>query len=366
MDQATYTYNQLAIQNDNFTAPGFDITLDGKELSPVQFHIPNVEVELNGNGTAGGCSFKIEGQYDYEKSKWINDATKLVKAGATLAVNGGYKKRKELFYGYVDDFSMEFTHEGTPFISVNGLDGLGYLMNMHETVYAGEKKAKDIIEAVLNKSKSAGFAKKVTIGTIDPKKFQTPIVKEQVDDWTFLCMMAERYGATLMAVDGELIFDDVLTRKSPIVTLELGKSLRRFSKRVSLAHQVGKVEVFGRDVNQKAVSGSANKVTVGGTGKTASEWVSGLKDSVLRERSEFAQTEQECQLLAQHRFNSLSMGFVSGEGECIGIPELIPGRYIKIEGTDKETGGTYFISRVFHRFSEEGYITSFEVKGAKA
>ena len=71
-------------------------------------------------------------------------------------------------------------------------------------------------------------------------------------------------------------------------------------------------------------------------------------------------------MLAQHRLNSIAMGFVSGEGECIGIPELIPGRYIKIEGADKNTVGTYFITKVCHRFRPERYTTTFEVKGAKA
>ena len=59
------------------------------------------------------------------------------------------------------------------------------------------------------------------------------------------------------------------------------------------------------------------------------------------------------------------MDFVSGEGECVGIPELIPGRYLKIEGSDSHTNGLYFLTKVRHSFSEAGYTTSFEFKGAK-
>ena len=33
MDQGTYTYEKLAKDNDNFTAPGFEISVDGKDLS---------------------------------------------------------------------------------------------------------------------------------------------------------------------------------------------------------------------------------------------------------------------------------------------------------------------------------------------
>jgi len=364
MDQGSYTYASLAKKYDNFTAPGFEVLIDGKELPPGRYKIPSIEVEISAAGTAGGCDFTIEGQYDPETSKWVNEAATIIKPGAKLTVNGGYVERKELFYGYVDDFALNFKRDGTPCISVNGLDGLGYLMNHCEPLYAGEKKPKEIVQEILQKSQSAGYAKKVQIGSLDG--FETPIIKEQTDDWKFLCNLAERYGTMLFAVDGELIFDDVLTKTSPILTLTVGKSVRNFTRRVSLRHQVGKVEVMGRDVNQVAVTGTASSVTAGGEGKTAAQWVSGLKESTLRERTEYARTQKECETLAQNRLNSIAMGFVSGEGECIGIPELIPGRYLKIDGGDELTNGTYFLSKVIHRFQKDEYITAFEIKGAKA
>ena len=364
MDQKTYTYTQLLATYKDFSSPGFEIAVDGKTLGQDKFTIPEVEVEISADGSAGGCSFTIEGQYDSKTSKWENNVTKIIKPGAKLVVKGGYETRKELFYGYIDDYSIEFDSEGVPRIAVNGLDGLGYLMNMCEPIYAGKKKAKQIVQMVLQKSQAAGYAKSIKVGTLTG--FETPIIKEQIDDWKFLTLMAQRYGASLFAVDGELIFDTVLTKTTPILTLTMGKNIKRFSKRVSLAHQVGKVEVLGRDLNQKPIKGEANRVTAGGSGKSAADWVRGLKDSVLRERSEFAQTQEECKTLAQQRLNSIAMGFVTGEGECVGIPELIPGRYLKIDGADDQTNGSYFISRVVHRISTEQYTTMFEVKGAKA
>ena len=364
MDQGSYTFESLAKKYDNFTAPGFEIQVNGKEMAPAKYHIPGVEVEISSSGSVGGCNFSIEGQYDYQNKKWLNDAAKMIKPGAKLTVLGGYKTRKKLFYGYVDDFALEFDQDGTPLIKVNGLDGLGYLMNMCQPFYSGEKKPKQIVQSILQKSQSAGFAKKIKVGQLTG--FDTPIIKEQMDDWKFLQLMAERYGASLFAVDGELIFDNVMTKTSPILTLTMNKTLRTFSRRVSLAHQVGKVEIMGRDVNQKAIQGTANRVTAGGEGKTAAEWLTGLKEALLREHSEYVRTQKECEILAQHRLNSIAMGFVSGEGECIGIPELIPGRYIKIDGGDELTNGTYFLTKIVHRFSPDEYTTRFEVKGAKA
>ena len=37
-----------------------------------------------------------------------------------------------------------------------------------------------------------------------------------------------------------------------------------------------------------------------------------------------------------------------------------------VKGLDDDTEGSYFISKVRHRFTGSGYFTQFEVKGAKA
>lgn len=359
MDKGTYQYTDLADKYEDFSAPGCEITLAGKELPGIS----QVDVELTADGTASGCSFSLDAGYDLKNSCWDKDLIDLVEPGAKLVIKGGYVKKKELFYGYLDDYSLEFSSDGAPHIRIGGIDGLGFLMSNREPLYAGQRKTAEIVKGILNKAVSAGFAKSVTVGTLTD--FETPLVKEQVDDWRFLTLMARRYGASLLVVDGEMIFDTAIDNDKEILALTLGVGLNRFSKRVSLAHQVGKVEIYGRDVNQKPIQGTASSVTVGGSGKSAAQMVSAFKDACLREYSEFARTQNECQKLAQNRLNSLAMDFVSGEGECVGIPELIPGRYLKIEGSDSHTNGLYFLTKVRHSFSEAGYTTSFEFKGAK-
>ena len=68
---------------------------------------------------------------------------------------------------------------------------------------------------------------------------------------------------------------------------------------------------------------------------------------------------------AQNRMNHIALQMVAGNGTCVGIPELIPGRYLEIDGLDSGTSGLYFVSGVKHSFHDGGYVTSFAVKGAK-
>jgi len=60
-----------------------------------------MEVEIAADGTAGGCSFTIDGQYDHKGTRWKDDLDQVVKVGAKLIVRGGYVKQKEIFYGCI-------------------------------------------------------------------------------------------------------------------------------------------------------------------------------------------------------------------------------------------------------------------------
>lgn len=365
MDKSSYTMQGLYQKYDRFSAPSFRITIDGKKFDSSTYHIPTLEVEQRADGTAGGCTFTAEGQYDRESHKWQNSLTSVIKPGAKLSITGGYVSQKELFYGYVDEYRIEFPEDGgAPRITVTGIDALGYLMNQQKPIYGGKKKGAEVVKTILNKAVSAGFARKVTVGMLTD--YEAPIVKEGGDDWKFLNMLAARYGVTLFVLNGELIFDNVAKQTSPILTLDLGRGLRSFEKRVSLAHQVGKVEIYGRDINQKSIVGAATTVSVGGSGKSAAKLVPALSQAVLREFSEFVRTQAECKRLAQARLDGIAMGLVSGRGRCVGIPELIPGRYLKIQGGDSQSNGSYLLTQVRHLFQPGGYVTEFEIKGAKA
>lgn len=366
MDRATYDISLLERKYENFLAPSIEVTLGGKTIDTSKVPIKELEVELSAEGAAGTCSFTVDGLYDYENTKWKNEIMKLIKAGAKLEVQGGYVKKYPLFYGYVDEYTMEHTTAGAPRLAITGIDGLGFLMSCREPFYGGQKKNKEIITEILKKSVSAGFAKKFDVdGTHALVEYATPVVKEQVDDFKFLRIMAERFGMVLTCINGELIFDALWKSSASIIKLTLGKGLLSFNKRVSLKGQVGKVVVWGRDINQKFIEGSATSVKTGGSGKSAAQLVPGLKGAVLREYSEYARTKEECTRYAQARLDGLAMEFVSGDGKCIGIPELIPGRFITISGLADEVEGVYFISKVKHSFTSDGFFTTFEVKGAK-
>ena len=366
MDKGSYKLTALEKTYGGFLGPAIEVKLDGMKLDSNSIPISSLDVEMTADGGAGSCTIIIDSLYDYKTGTWASSVYKRLKVGAELEVKGGYVVKKPLFYGYVDEFSMDYRGSGGPHLVIRAVDGFGFLMCCRDDYYAGQKSTTAAIKEILGKSVSAGFAKSVTVGS-GVKDFLTPLLKDEgMDDFTFLRVLAERYGMVLMCLNGELIFDSLWDKSAALIELEMGRGLLSFQKRHSLYDQVGKVIIWGLDKNNKPIVGTADTVTTGGKGKSAAQHVSHLKQSILKEGTEFALTTEECTNLAQARLNGIAMGFMHGRGQCIGIPELIPGRFIKIKSMVEKTTDELFVSRVLHRFSQGGYFCEFEVKGAKA
>ena len=137
MDKSSYTFQALSSKYEDFRGPAFTIKVDGTSLNSSEMPIASLEVELSADGSAGGCHFSVESLYDFAQSKWTNNLAKTIQVGAKLEILGGYVKQETLFYGYVDEFSMEYSGSAPPRLAVTGIDGFGFLMSCQQPIYGG-------------------------------------------------------------------------------------------------------------------------------------------------------------------------------------------------------------------------------------
>ncbi|GHU57907.1 hypothetical protein FACS1894133_1680 [Clostridia bacterium] len=360
MDKSSYKFKSLESKYDNFTAPAFEITVGGLTFDTQIIPVSDLLVDIDSGTGAGGCSFTIISLYDYKNSEFTENILKKVKVGADITIKGGYIKKEEIFFGFVDDFSVAFEADDSPKIIVNGIDAKGFLMNAKSEKYMGEKKSDEIVKTLLNDCVSEGYAKEVTVGTVPP--FNAQIIQEGMNNYDFLCFIAEMSGVSFFVVNGEIVFDDVIKNTGSMIDLTLGIGLNSFSKNLTLRKQVGKVIVYGIDpVTKKEIQGESTK----SGSKFACDIASGFGSVTEKINSMFVATPDECKKLAQAKFNAHSGSFLTGKGTCVGLPELIPGRYVTLAGLDDSCNGKYYVSKVQHEFgSESGYYTHFEVKGA--
>ena len=140
---------------------------------------------------------------------------RVAKDANKIEIKAGYVRKESIFFGFVDDFTINYSANGAPSISVNGIDAKGYLMNAQDRKYMQEKSTTTVVKEILNECVSKGYAKKVKVGVI--KDFDAELIQEEMDDYHFLCFLARTYNLTFTVIDGEIVFDSLMSKTSSII-----------------------------------------------------------------------------------------------------------------------------------------------------
>ena len=155
---------------------------------------------------------------------------------------------------------------------------------------------------------------------------------------------------------------------SDVVELEYGEGLLSFKPEANLASQVTRVEVYSWDRNNaKPIVGVANAdEECGRRGKSAGQALKKLvvdpaKRPTLRLRQPVF-TQSEGNERAQAVLNDHASKFLTGEGECIGLPRLRPDGNVNLSKLGDRFSKTYYIQEATHKIDANGYRTRFKVE----
>jgi len=360
MDKGKYTYADLKEKYGQFVAPDCEIKIGGTSHKEKKMSISSLEVELSAGYEAGGCVFKISNGYDPKKGAfetgWLDT---ILVPGKDISVDMGYIKKSTVFCGIISSVTNQFDEENGANIIVSCMDAKGAMMAGKQRVFGGEKKLTDIVKAILTEYKSTKAIKTVTVDTLTDLKRQ--IFQNSQTDYDFLVAVARKLGYEFFISKDEVLFVKPRKIKDPIIIFTWGENIISFSREIDLTEQLKEVKVIGNDEKEKKeIVGKASTITKTGK-KTASDTYALVKKRVETIYDPSVRTLEEANTLAKSILEEYSMQYVSGYGKCVGIPELIPGRFVKMDRFDKSINGSYYIKKVTHLLDEDGYITKFEV-----
>ena len=363
-----YDVSSLEKKYDSYLAPAAEIKVGSFKIDGMKIPIVYIKVQQTVRNRAGTAEFAINGLYDYEKREWSEGLLKKIDVGMKVTISMGYvKSKKEVFSGYVDSYTVSYEANMQPKITVTALDGMGLLMSGGERVDFGKKKTTEIVKELLGVCVSAGLVNKLTVDKLP--EFKTQLMKEtNCSNYDFLSQIAEMSFVNFCVINGDMIFSNLMKNTSPLIELTLGRELMEYSRTVALnRNSVGSVTVISNGTpDKKEVRGKADKAgSFGDSGKTGAEKLKGLSKTSRHIRMNFLQSEKECKDMAQNILNYMNVGFSSGFCKCVGLPEIIPGRFVKLKGIDNKSDGAYFISEVTQILSEDGYNTEFELSGLR-
>ncbi len=96
--------------------------------------------------------------------------------------------------------------------------------------------------------------------------------------------------------------------------------------------------------------------------KSGGERIAQVQKGVIRHVWHPVKSKDEAEQIAKTILNRRAEKLLTGSGECIGIPEILPGKNIKLEGLGNKFSKLYYIESCTHSVSSSGYKTTFKVK----
>ncbi len=354
---------------DDFFVPAMAVTVAGEDvLRDRLLAIASVEVDLKIN-SPGRFSFTVGSAFDWEESEFVagenDDRIQLLDLfafGAPVKVSLGYgepAKLKPMFEGIITEVGAGFTDSETPVLTISGYDKLYPLRLNQASRHWDKAKISDAITAV------AG-ANSLPTDVRSTRILEASLDQTQESDLAFIERMAELTGSIFYMRAGKFYFGPRSSR-SPALEIPFGQGLERFSPSANLANQVSAVEVGGWSaIDAAAIVGKAGRGDEQGRDgqrKSGGDWLaSALSGARTIKVSAPVRDQAEADSRALAILESRAHQFVTGEGECIGVPDILPDTRLTLSGLGRVFSKSYYVSEATHRLNESGYRTRFAVQ----
>jgi uncharacterized protein len=351
-----------------FYVPAFVVKVGGQDLvRGLAVAVSQAEADLMLSGM-GRFSFTVVGCFDLERRAFLSGRNQpvleLLKFGSAVEVAIGYgdhARLPSLIAGLVTEVSTSFAEGNTPELTVSGYDHLFPLsLGKRSRNWTGKTDSAVVSE----------LAREYNLDTDIEQTGQqhAQIEQNQESDFDLLKKLAERnHFEFYVDARKKLRFGRPRDRGDGVVTLRWGQSLLSFKPEANLAAQVASVEVYGWDPQRKkAIVGKATAGQESGHdprrrsgGEVLREAVG--KTPVLQVRQPVF-TEAEARRRAEAILNDHAKKFLTGEAECVGLPELLPDRNITLDDLGQPFSKTYFVQQTTHKLDGNGYRTRVKVK----
>ena len=358
MKQST-SFAQLKKKYRNFAAPTVEIYVDGAGIvSKMGASVTDLEVDLTCGYPASGCSFTITGEYQPSQSDFNpRGCAKKLELGAKVEVALGYITLETVFVGLITELEYLFEEEA-PLIHVECMDIKCLLMKTQRLELMGESKCRQVVDELLSSAPVSSYlgGKAIEI----PNDEKRPLGVSMESDYDFIVRWAQYSGCEFFVLCGKVYFRPAPGASSPILEIEPDGGILSARLRLQGTELVKSVQVVSIDpANDKVISGKASASGKFGDGPTAKKMIAGTERIYL---DPLATSTSAAQARAKVLMAGLTGRFEQLELRCIGLPDLVPGRQVKVKGLSGRAAGSFYITDIRHSFGLDGFTTTLEAR----
>lgn len=372
-DGKSVTYERLQEKYMNFSHPRAMVLLGDKSFDSIGsgMVVDDIHVELTAGFEASIASFRLYDSYEQQTGKFKFDkVSKQIMMGNAVTIQMGYLNCVEtVFKGYISGVAFGYEPGSLPYIEITAMDIKGVMMG---GTYATALKATTYSAAVLEvlqRTDPDPAERPAITDTPDAERAKTsgggaqssPITVEMVNesDYEFVVRAAKRYNYEFFVDRGKVIFRPAKNDTSILMKMGSRTGLRGFHIEYSVTGVVGEIEARAMNPgNGKVITANGKFNNTISTGSKAKKLV-GKSSKVFVDAS--ITSSEEAQSRVASLMEKMSYRVGSLEGSCVGIPDLLPGRFIEVNGMGVPVDNDFYLTAVMHDFSSEiGFSTKIE------
>ena len=244
--------------------------------------------------------------------------------------------------GVITEITTDFGAGSTPALTVSGYDNL-YPLTVGKNSRHWENKPDSVaVEDLARRSNVA-----TDVRATSPVKLR--IDQNNETDMAFVGKLAERNGATFYHRNRKLYFGRRQNDASDVVELDWGQGLLSFRPEANLARQIAEVQVHGWSAAKgEVVIGRARRGEESGRDTRAESGgervVTALSRTPVLHVRAAVHTQAEADARAKAVLEERAQDFVTGNGESIGVPEILPDTNVALGGLGRAFSKTYYVS----------------------
>lgn len=386
-DELSRTYQQYAVP----TAKVYIGKQAAELVKAAGVQIESIRVSLNLDAAAS-AEICVTDIWDDRKNAVKDGVKSQLACGAMIRIELGYgSELTDVFHGFIYETGMQFSD--MPSMQITVMDVKRLMADNSEIDRVWEEQTlSSLFSTLMNRYEAFGLS-------VSAEKTKEP-VKSFIQRGSDLSLVRKlcRERALRFVVYGEKAKLVPKSEEGVVLTLSWGKNLISFSKNSSFVNTEiivrGSVKKPAKKNSSDAAGGKSKGSSSGGAGSSGGSSSSGggqaedsgqkkevieKRETVLSDKAAKSgiarstrviemtgiKSEEEVSSRLDDEVESLKESMDSGRGSCIGLPVLIPGRYLGIRGIDQSVDGAYYIKTVNHAFGSDGFTTDFTLGGKK-
>ena len=375
---ATYNFVDLKREYADFENPVVVLTVDGKPFKKNKhsFALSDIEIELTCGYEASIATFSIYNVFNQGTSKFkTEEVKKYICLGSAVEIAIGYGSvAKTVFSGFIARVNFFYERDDMPGIKVTAMDVKGIMMANNYSRQLTAKNYGDAVKEIFNKNAYVTMNTRQIIRSIEisdtpdknmnaSKESDRTVEMVCESDYEFVVKAAKKFNYEFFTENGKVYFRKAKSTNEVVMELGPSTGLREFDVEYDITGLVEEIQARSMDNGSgkviQATKKFSNKISMGSRAKQY------IKNSEKVYIDPTINSLEDANYRVASLMEEMSYRFGTLECTCIGMPELLPGRFVKLDAIGYPPENKFYIQNVKHRINEDrGFETFITGKAA--